>query len=69
MTSDHADESFAHLQAIAAADAHLLPDPSWVEHPWIDRLGELSVPVPGAALPRAGFGRRSPGEPRTRRSS
>ena len=47
MFSDHADEFFADLQptAEAAADGRTLPDPPWVEHPWIDRLSELAVPV------------------------
>lgn len=43
MMSDHSDEYFAHLAT--AADEGMRPDPPWVEHPWIDRLGELTGPV------------------------
>jgi len=46
MMSDHADEYFAHLRALAAeAEGPTRPDPPWVERPWVDRLGELAVPV------------------------
>lgn len=43
MMSDHSDEYFAHLAT--AADEGMRPDPPWVEHPWIDRLGELAMPL------------------------
>jgi len=46
MMSDHADEYFAYLQEIVPeADGHMLPDPPWLQRPWVDRLGELAVPV------------------------
>jgi hypothetical protein len=56
MYSDHADEYFASLQAFAAESeqaqtaepAHAdepVELPPWLERPWIDRLGNLNVPV------------------------
>jgi hypothetical protein len=56
MYSDHADEIFASLQALAAegeqaqsaepTDAEEPVEvPPWLEHPWIDRLADLTVPV------------------------
>ncbi len=55
MASDHADEFFADLQAAAAAAAggRPLPDPPWMEHPWIDRLADLDVPLMAVLGPRA----------------
>jgi hypothetical protein len=46
MFSDHAEEIFAEIAtAAAAADGPAPPDPPWLQHPWINRLGELAVPV------------------------
>jgi hypothetical protein len=46
MFADHADELFAELRsAEQAATGPPQPDPPWVQRPWIDRLGELTVPV------------------------
>jgi hypothetical protein len=49
MNSDHALELFADLRATAAAMAAAggtpLPDPPWITHPWLDRVGALTVPV------------------------
>jgi hypothetical protein len=54
MASDHADEFFANLQAVAAAGiSGPLPDPPWMERPWIDRLADLNVPVMAVVGPRA----------------
>ncbi len=49
MHGDHALALFADLQATAAAMAAAgdqpPPDPPWIIHPWIDRLGGLTAPV------------------------
>jgi hypothetical protein len=54
MYSDHADELFTELQAFAAdeADGRAEPDRPWMQRPWIDRLGELTVPVTVVVPPR-----------------
>jgi hypothetical protein len=55
MAGDHAEEFFADLRAAAAAAAgEPQPDPPWLEHPWIDRLADLNVPVMAVVAPRAG---------------
>lgn len=52
--SDHADEFFEYLRKLAvAADSGIRqPDPPWIEHPWIDRLEDLAVPVTAAEVPK-----------------
>ena len=55
MASDHAEEYFADLRAAAAVatDDTPQPDPPWLEHPWVDRLGDLNLPVMVVVGPRA----------------
>jgi hypothetical protein len=50
MQSDHAEEYFQQLRKLAeAADSQVRqPDPPWRQHPWIDRLGNLDIPVTAA---------------------
>lgn len=50
MQSDHAEEYFQQLRKLAeAADSQVRqPDPPWMQHPWIDRLENLDVPVTAA---------------------
>jgi len=50
MHSDHAGEFFENLRKLAAAtDSGVRqPDPPWIQHPWIDRLEDLAVPVTAA---------------------
>lgn len=66
MYSDHAQEYFADLRAIKAAadERRPQPDPPWLVSPWIDRLGELAIPVTAVVLPR----NRSYGEAIARRA-
>lgn len=66
MYGDHAREFFADMRAIKAAvgDGRPQPDPPWLESPWIDRLGELAIPVTAVVLPR----NRSYGEAIARRA-
>jgi hypothetical protein len=46
MLGDHSEDFFAVLRTVAAAAAgQPEPDPDWVQHPWIDRLAGLTVPV------------------------
>lgn len=47
MHSDHAGEFFEYLRKLVegAASGVRQPDPPWVQHPWIDRLKDLAVPV------------------------
>jgi hypothetical protein len=63
MFTDHADEYFADLQdtAAAAADERVQPEPPWVLRPWLDRLGELTVPVTvvGASVMGEAIARRA----------
>ena len=53
MLTDHAGELLTHLQATQAAAAadRSLPDPPWLEQPWIDRLATLTVPVIAIVAP------------------
>src|SRR5215475_9748425 len=55
MFSDHADEILDDLQSLSVAAAAGQPerDPPWIEHPWIDRLADLDVPVTAVLSPRA----------------
>lgn len=55
MYSDHADEQFEYLRKLAAAtDSRVRqPDPPWIQHPWIDRLQDLAVPVTAAVTARS----------------
>jgi hypothetical protein len=66
MYIDHAREYFADLRAIKAAadERRPQPDPPWLVSPWIDRLGELAIPVTAVVLPR----NRSYGEAIARRA-
>jgi hypothetical protein len=54
MHGDHADEFFTYLRKLAAAtDSGVSqPDPPWIQHPWIDRLEDLDVPVTAAVTAR-----------------
>jgi len=47
MFSDHSEEYFAELRAVAAAraDGQMRPDPPWVQRPWYERLAGLTMPV------------------------
>lgn len=61
MMSDHAEELFACLRAAAVQE----PDAPWLEHPWIDRLADLAIPVTAVVDPRgqalaAAIARRAP---------
>lgn len=51
MFTEHAGELRAFGEE-AAADP-LEPDPPWLEHPWIDRLETLAVPVTAVVPPQA----------------
>ena len=48
MMSDHAEELFASLRAAAVQ----VPEAPWLEHPWIDRLADLAIPVTAVVDPR-----------------
>jgi hypothetical protein len=64
--SDHSQEYFADLQSLktAADKRRQQPDSPWLASPWIDRLGELAIPVTAVVVSR----RRSEGEAIARRA-
>lgn len=63
MMSDHSEELFTDLRAIATAgvDGPLPPVPPWIQRPWFDRLAELTVPVTavGPGLSASAIARRA----------